>query len=600
MTDQILSDNITTSHWTLSLSVISPFLTQGYTGQFGVDTVAARNYQGNVYIPGSLLKGVFRSVLKDYDTVPEENLGEMQALRDAARKILQWLGQGSDKNNAEIDTNIPHRGCVNFSDLTAENGESDARNILYRIAIDDFTGAVKQGSFQVIELPYPVGEAISFEGIVRFQGTENEADLFKEALRKALSLVPAIGAFKSVGFGRIDQQQGIKLSPLGKPQKLQESSPVRSFNENGYISVRMSFDRPIVMSAQRVTNNLFKGQVIFPGSVLKAALAEKINLMEDKRKFTDLLSAVRFSHSYPVKKESDDLSETAFLLPLSVYVTQKNDTEFGDYLFDQPNQNHRLSEEFVFQNDWKEKKFTQASELLGCDKSPGFEMRTRTKISQETQIAFDDEDGGQLFSYQSVIADKHDWVCNLYLDPDVVFPDSLKAEFLDILSGHIFQIGKSKAYCEISLFERSPEDNPAYQTGDDILITLKTDGLLLNIDEVRNSKNIETLYRDYFSALGLELKDYMASQKMSGGYLAMRYGEETHYKPWLLTERGSVFRVRIEEKCNLMALVNNGLPVGENMSGDWRKNPYIPQNGYGEIVVNINETLLSKLNSKGV
>jgi hypothetical protein len=93
------------------------------------------------------------------------------------------------------------------------------------------------------------------------------------------------------------------------------------------------------------------------------------------------------------------------------------------------------------------------------------------------------------------------------------------------------------------------------------------------------------------------LKRYFASQSLAGGYyLHRRFRSQEKYSPWLLTDPGSVFLLKIVQPndAKQVSLVQelierwyfSGLPPYDS-SLEWRNCPYVRENGYGEIAVNL-------------
>jgi hypothetical protein len=104
----------------------------------------------------------------------------------------------------------------------------------------------------------------------------------------------------------------------------------------------------------------------------------------------------------------------------------------------------------------------------------------------------------------------------------------------------------------------------------------------------------------------LELVDYFAHQNFQGGYLYHRYlgaGESKqkpkHYYPYYLTGAGSVFLLKVKDENAAREIVqrweNLGLDLpawaiqeyGQYDRELWQNCPFVPENGYGEVVVNL-------------
>jgi hypothetical protein len=77
---------------------------------------------------------------------------------------------------------------------------------------------------------------------------------------------------------------------------------------------------------------------------------------------------------------------------------------------------------------------------------------------------------------------------------------------------------------------------------------------------------------------------------MVGGYHAMRRRPYSAYYPFVLTEAGAVFRLEIvdeEGRRKFTDALRFGLPLPDlgGKAVSWRTCPFVPENGYGEIVL---------------
>jgi len=152
----------------------------------------------------------------------------------------------------------------------------------------------------------------------------------------------------------------------------------------------------------------------------------------------------------------------------------------------------------------------------------------------------------------------------------------------------------------------------------EILLTLQADAIMLNPEDVRLLVIGEDLFQHYGNfwkeisgrdGAGpcLELVDYFAHQNFQGGYLYHRYfgasereQNPDHYYPYYLTGAGSVFRLRVaDENAARLCLqrwehIGLDLPAwvlqvyGQYGRDLWQNCPFVPENGYGEIAVNLN------------
>jgi hypothetical protein len=112
-------------------------------------------------------------------------------------------------------------------------------------------------------------------------------------------------------------------------------------------------------------------------------------------------------------------------------------------------------------------------------------------------------------------------------------------------------------------------------------------------------------YEDAWRSLSrgaLELVSYFHRVSLAGGdYLKNRFQhKQSEYRPYLLTDAGSTFVLRASgaEASTLIdcwarfglplqkeVAVFYGLPVNDPTNW-WQRCPYLPENGYGEILVN--------------
>ncbi|MFZ4987298.1 MAG: hypothetical protein ACOYLF_17735, partial [Blastocatellia bacterium] len=118
-------------------------------------------------------------------------------------------------------------------------------------------------------------------------------------------------------------------------------------------------------------------------------------------------------------------------------------------------------------------------------------------------------------------------------------------------------------------------------------------------------KDLYQLYHEIWSQLSdgsLHLCHFFASQSLAGGFYLHRRFRETQpkYYPFLLTNPGSVFVLRKEQNAAgqfIRDWLQHGLPLPDwaqqryappGTPGEhWDYCPYIRQNGFGEIAVNL-------------
>ena len=177
------------------------------------------------------------------------------------------------------------------------------------------------------------------------------------------------------------------------------------------------------------------------------------------------------------------------------------------------------------------------------------------------------------------------------------------AELLIALDGTSLGLGKTKAPLQWQPQELS--DKPcAVPRGDVWRVVLQTPACLHGPAKTRSNATdrIDALHQDYDKywsdviGCGVKLVNFMARQRLAGGYLARRYpvAPKIGFKPYLLTEPGSIFilkasdesrecsKSKIQKKLNEIAI--EGLPLSSSWpSGqrDWRNHPFLPTAGWG-------------------
>lgn len=594
--------------FSLDLFVRSPFMFRGLvSGAFGVDVACLRDEQDRPIIPADQIRGVLREALSDLSAA---------GAGISASEIDDVFGRKSaDLDDDASARNLPDRSRIIFGDLhaagmvldpdarpgAAHSSEQPLGHAIEtaRVQIDDVTGAAETGKLQFIELAAPFGAAVRFTGEIVLFAPPSETGRWVTLLNRALALVGSIGAFKSVGFGEV-LPHGTRVQQItGKTAaKVASALPDR-------FTLRVRFDRPILVDAQRIADNAFAGREVVPGGVFKGALARYLELAGRSPEKGDLgaaLAALSFSHAFPesVEPGQRDLRP----LPLSVVAALpegKTKPVVGDALLVPNGQGAMIAgRAALFQSDWKGSWFTDVLAALGRPQPPhtvGI-ARTHTKIDGTTGTA----ETGALFTTISRPSELNGvprtWL--LDIDFNAVHPgaerDELQAAVAQCLATGLHGIGKTGASARFEVLAEtsSPAAAPIHGTSNEFALVLETPALMLDRISVSGedgwSCNPEQAYAAYFQRVlpGAQLLSFFASQKLAGGYLARRrraYGDGL-YQPFLLTEAGSVFRLRIDDPAPLLALMRCGLPVTP-LSGvdavNWTNCPFVPENGFGRI-----------------
>ena len=167
-------------------------------------------------------------------------------------------------------------------------------------------------------------------------------------------------------------------------------------------------------------------------------------------------------------------------------------------------------------------------------------------------------------------------------------------------------IGKTKATAELIIreqaFNRDTDIKPI-APDNSYIITLQTQARFFaapnSIKATGDELELRKLYADYWSKVSgdkLSLSHYFAQQTRVGGhfYWAHYRKRASPYQPEWLTQPGSVFvliATNAEHVGDINALLTEwqlqGLPQAEDRQNEtWQTNPYIRENGFGEIRVN--------------
>jgi hypothetical protein len=609
----------------LAITIRSPFMFQGLVNtRLGVDVANLRNERGRPIIPRDQVSGILRMAMETLGGAPAWRGGANGKARPGRAAsvvgeadIVRLFGEASkpvQPNHPEHDR--PERGRLHFGDLEADR-EAE-HGVTTRIEIDDVLGAVKAGALQVIELVATVGTDVTFEGEVTLDADSVlGAERVEGVLRKVLRIIPAIGAFKSAGFGEV-------VDTNVKIRRRSSLSVAKSFTSSGgetRRAFRITFDRPILVDARRVTDNLFVGCDIVPGAAFKGALAEQLRSADvDPEKdplWTEALAGLRVSHGFP---ENDSLVPFGFPVPASTLCGYPDGTRtFGDALLAEPRSSGADGDGFVFGDarkptlglfpiDWKADEFSAFAHE--GQRFPKYDTltelpRTHVAIDPDDLVAIDQQLYGTIA--KGVLRDpsgkQRSW--RVVVDAENV-PAECRESLFALWSAGLGPIGRTGAFAAVSEIGSAqtekdrfdglrlaspPQADPA--SADLFAVTLLTPTLMI---DPRGTRDERSQYANFWAlACGAELVDLFATRSLAGGYIATRrrvYGKA--YYPFVLTDAGSVFLLRNPDVPRLTMLLRHGLaPVaisdgrGGTIRLDWRNCPYLPENGFGEFACNL-------------
>ncbi len=597
---------------TINLTLTGPIVTQSSApGSWGLDLVAARNAEEKLYLPGTLLVGNLRQAWQELkDAVSGEHWFKPE--------IDKWLGLRNEND-------VPKAKQLYFSDLIYQDElvkkGSDALN---RIKIDVERGAVDKHQLVLIESPFLTGKEYGFTGTLHFFATnETEIDIIIRHVKAGLNWTAQLGAMRSTGYGRIKRiDYSIIKAVLQKPDP-----QIKTFNDKRGIVIRPLY--PFCITGRPVADNLFESQAIIPGGAILGAIATTWNQLLgncDGKINSDIgdaqwpmlkkyFSHVRISHALP----STEIGVRPITLPLSLVKLSGDDTLYDVIQLDGPSLINNEAPAFAV--DWKDDANTLYDYGWPCLRRKDYgwpqvtkELRTRTRIDPETLRSAEND----LFSYEQVVPGILNWNAELDLSliKDETDRNTVFNELQSLLSQGIAALSKTKTPASIE-FLLSPmgatrTSNTSAINGKQWIVTLQTDTLLgapRDLDESSGQTELTTMYENAWDDLSdkkLKLVRYFARQRLSGGNYrrSVFQAAKNDYRPWLLTEAGSVFLLETAEGASEMdgedlikKWLSQGLPlkglvleyygIDPEINKQWQDCPFIAQNGYGEIAVNL-------------
>lgn len=594
----------------VSLCVRGPVLSQAVGSRdLGIDTAALRDPTGMPALPGHLIRGnlyhswdYFAKLLRAVGNDPSVWEPEL------------WLGRKSDDGTVK-----PERAKLRFDAHWRATNTTASDGVRHRIALDPERGAVAAMALQVIETPFAAGTRPIFTGAIGAELEDNDAAAaLAERIRKGLEYAGSVGALKGTGFGRIEGV-GVEIEALAPVV-----TPTVVLREESRVGIMLRLDRPFCVGRTQLRGNLFESQELIPGGVIRGAMARRLfdgdrsERCADRR-FSTLcqhFSRLAVSHALPVTDDGKlkrPVAPPFSLVTAPAYIGSKDDKLFDvARMFEPAGLIHGRAP--AFQVDWKDD--SPARVRCGVTADLRRLVQVRTAIEPGRGVARK----SALFATETVVPDGHVWLANV--DLGAIPQDSrssVAAELALLLSEPLVQIGKTKAEADVAIYTEPFELALKEGVGGVLLrdgcacICLQSDALLL--PEPWTATNASALERCYGKAwlqlsggcLALQEKGYFARQDLVGGrYLHGRFNSDQRpYNPELITRAGSVFVLRPTEKgaADLAAAeailadwrrrgldqvdAANDDDATRHRRRDWRHNPYIRENGYGAVAVNL-------------
>ena len=543
-------------------------------------------------LPGTLIRGNLRHSWKALHRISSDWI-----TRD---EIKRWLGDESEET-----TNEPARGALRMADVWVAEAIAAQDQIRYRIKIDEKTGTVASGALQQVEVPHPAGIPVCYRGHVDFTGDLKIAERISRRIKKGLAFTPALGAFKGIGFGVIEKVC------VKKPQKLDIPHHLEDINSNT-LALSIELDRPLCLNhLPNHSGNRFESLEYIPGAAIKGTIATRMAQLQGQSRWPELhrhLDKIRFSHAFPALK--GESKHRPVPPPLNLYVCktygQQNSKRFGIVA---PNQDLPDSGHISFQLDWKEHEWKAVNNIFQEDggNQPEHTLRVRTAIKENTNLA----DEGRLFSTEVIEAGQHQWLADVYIPPILMeknngngsIRDKVRQQLIDLLGHGLNTIGKlnsSTTHIGISAGNWPITISTDTDESNVICILLMSDTRLfpeqdLQLKACNDGDGLHRLYTNVWHKLSgglLKLETFYAQQTLYGGEYYRRRFRQTNrpYNPWVITVAGSIFYFSTQQPKECQTLLQRwqqtGLDVLPGLPKAWNHNPLVPENGFGEILVN--------------
>ncbi len=566
--------------------------------EYGIDVMFHRDFMDRICIPSSHIKGKLREAMKELNT--------------SSKSFIEKLfGKGADENDPG-----PHRGLLEISNFYPLEKTLD-NEYAHRISIDPTFKTTKETALLSIEMPFPRGMTVKFNGKISFYALdEAKADEICNALKPALRWITGFGGFKTVGFGAV-QSVDIELKKCElKRCEVNDNVPNNSPTENNQTRylLRIEAEEPLLLGGTRKKGNYLESEEIISGAVIKGSLAADINRVTDPdslnkevvsgnhefAKLKENFSKIRFTHAFPTYKEKP----RPIVIPYSI--AEVNGCYLNILTFDNKDYEKDVIKRGVlkFQVDWKDDSYIK--KRFGWV-SPRRFFYSRTAIEGDFRSAKENS----LYTYQYVCP--HDsnkapilWLGEVMLDGvDENERNAVLKDLFEFVHSHFRRLGKGcskiKAYLEPLPAHKCHQPPQLDENTKEVLIALQSDALMINPDDMimeHSGDELKKLYNKYWNEVSggsLKLVDFFAAQVMKGGYLLKRFQGNKKYYPFYLTKAGSIFKLKIKDKAKnkMYEWYNKGLPIPDwakekyEANGDkaWDKCPFVPENGFGEVLI---------------
>jgi len=581
----------------VSLKIQAPFLCST-TGprSWGIDLSFNRNHEGELSIPKSHIKGKLKEAWR-----------ELQKTEAFSIDINHWLGKSSGDDAGNY---TPHRGLMIFSDFICSDKQDFSQT--HRICIEKTSGTAGEGALITVEPPHLSGKITKWSGEIAFPAVDQtEGERVKKHIITGLKWITALGAEKGVGYGRLMEVECESFC--------HKESSAHVIIPADAIGLAITMLDPLMIGGVRIKDNYLKSETILTGSVIKGTIAQSIRrrlnlkgnqeINESTPGATEAgisnlvrhFEQLRITHAFP--------SRQSMVRPVKPPLSLVKARGLHDIaLSEKPRLINDKAPTFAI--DWKDSSDVDFAYGWALPKTLA---RTRTAIETVTRRA--EEEKLYTFEYICPVDDQSKeitWLSNIYLPENLTKDEreNLSDEICFVVHNWFDYIGKRDSRIKTARVSSGhwPSAVRRFEITRDetFVLTLQTDALILDPWEI-NGQDKDSLFEAYqkfwsdISDNAFDLKRFFAAQKLRGGYLGKRFRINGKYYPFFLTSAGSVFVLKIKDQTKAEKLGktwrHHGLPIpdwaferyGTSSSGklDWQKCPFTPENGFGEIIMNL-------------
>ncbi len=574
--------------------------------RWGVDQAANRDQNGIAILNGSQIKGKLREAWTQFSGMKAvlDELGLDELNPD------HWLGRAPHRDTLEAIPARLHFGNVQVQQQGGKSaGQSNHRT---RLKIDPIRGTAKAGAL-LVEEKLNHGDTSQWIGKVRARLSQDEIPLIEKLLKLGLSWQTAFGGGTSTGLGRL---VGVRLDHEIKEIRKKAAGSVQV--QQGYLGLSLEIHEPFYAGGERCGDNFLVSREEISGSMLKGALAR--GLSESYAAVGGLRAPISADHpaaaDFPLLCKH--FSELRFLEARPTCKGKpRAQVPSLSLAFDQFGELHDLAVATApadallrFKPDWKHADHVNA-EIVGSRGKVKAIETVRTAINVQLENggfevnARQKAEDSKLYSQKRIMPEKDvHYLSAIYLPEGLSEQAKLIEELATAIGSCLKGIGKGHAQVSAELVTQTQAAEEAVTPGI-WKVVLQTPALLLDplrLAEVKN-EDIRPLYNEWLEALGgghLRLERRFCLQKLEGGFQGRQFADRrfpsAKYAPTVLEDAGSclVIEARNEEgAAHLEAWRRNGLPLpgwaleafGSNGKADWRSCPWLPENGFGEVLL---------------